>query len=186
MYMAIDRYYTTEMVRELNAREPRHSPRYETVHGELFVSAGPRPLHQIVVTRLIVALGNYLEREHVGQLFTSPSQISWGLPDVYVQPDVFVVPVEQARTLEWSALAPTLVVEVLSPSTARADRHAKRRLYQERRVPLYCLVDADARSVECWTSETIFPRTEREEIMWHPDGARVPFVLALAELFRAI
>lgn len=186
MYMATDRYYTTEMVRRLNEAEPRHWPRYETVHGELFVSPGPRPLHQVIVTRLMLALGNYLEREHVGQLFTSPSQISWGLRDVYVQPDVFVVPVEQARTLEWRALAPTLVVEVLSPRTARADRHAKRRLYQEQRVPLYWLVDADERAVECWTANESFPRTEHELITWRPNGARKSLVLSLAELFRPI
>ena len=184
--MATDRYYTTDMVRRLNEAEPRHWPRYETVRGELLVSPAPRLLHQAVVTRLIIALGNYLGREPVGEIFTSPSEISWGLSDVYVQPDIFIAPPEQARTLEWRAPEPTLVIEVLSPSTARADRTTKRRLYQERSVPLYWIVDADAGAVECWTSDGRFLLIERGQITWHPDGASAPFVLSLAELFRSV
>ena len=40
-----------------------------------------------------------------------------------------------------------LAVEVLSPSSVRADRFTKRRLYQAQQVPLYWVVDADAGSV---------------------------------------
>jgi Uma2 family endonuclease len=78
-----------------------------------------------------------------GVVLTSPADISWG-QDVLVQPDVFVVPVEQARTLEWSAIRHLLLVaEVLSPSTPRHDRFTKRRRYQEARVPLYWIVDGE-------------------------------------------
>ncbi|MBK8006604.1 MAG: Uma2 family endonuclease, partial [Gemmatimonadetes bacterium] len=51
-----------------------------------------------------------------------------------------------------------LVVEVLSPSTARADRFAKRRLYQEAGVPRLWIVDPDAACVEVWT-RCALPRT---------------------------
>ncbi|HEY9426765.1 MAG TPA: hypothetical protein VIR34_06390 [Gemmatimonadaceae bacterium] len=54
-------FYSGDMVRELNAREPRHWPRYETVHGELLVSPGPRPWHQLVVGRLLAELYQYLD-----------------------------------------------------------------------------------------------------------------------------
>ena len=186
MAMASTHFYTVDMVRRLNEAEPRHWPRYETVHGELLVSPAPRLWHQRVVVRFVRALGNYLEREPAGEVFASPSEISWGLPDIYVQPDVFVVPVEQARTLEWGFLRPLLAAEVLSPSTSHADRTTKRRLYQERGVPLYWIVDADARTVEVWEADDEAPRIEREILTWHPAGARAPFALPLAELFRPV
>lgn len=180
-------FYSGDMVRELNAREQRHWPRYETVHGELLVSPGPRPWHQVIVGRLLVALHEYLDREQVGLVLTSPSDISWGLLDVLVQPDVFVIPLDEARTLDWHRVRQLLLaVEVLSPSSVRADRFTKRRLYQERATPLYWVIDADARWVEVWTDDSVFPRIERALLAWHPAGAAAPFTLTLEELFRQI
>ena len=89
-------YWTADMARRL----PEDGNRYEVVYGELLVTPAPRLWHQELVRRLVVALAKYLEAYPVGLVLTSPADISWG-PDVLVQPDVFVVPTEQARTLEW-------------------------------------------------------------------------------------
>jgi Uma2 family endonuclease len=51
-----------------------------------------------------------------------------------------------------------LAVEILSPSTARADRVAKRTLFRDERVPEYWIVDLDARTVE--RSTPADPRVE--------------------------
>lgn len=182
MGMAIPLYYTAEMVRAL----PDDGQRYEVVHGELFVTPAPRMWHQEVARRLEVALSLYLERDPIGLLVHSPADISW-TPDTLVQPDIFVVPLEEARTLDWSRLRHLLLVaEILSPASARADRFAKRRLYQEQRVPLYWIVDADERLVEEWTPDVAVPRIERERIAWAPAGAARPFTLELPALFRPI
>lgn len=180
-------FYSGDMVRELNAGEPRHWPRYETVHGELLVSTAPRMWHQEIVGRLLVAIRAYVDREQVGHAMASPSDISWGLPDILVQPDVFVIPLGEARTLDWNRVRQLLLaVEVLSPSSIRADRFTKRRLYQEKATPLYWMIDADTRSVEVWTDDAAFPRVERELLAWHPTGASAPFTLSIEELFRPI
>ena len=175
-------YWTADMARRL----PEDGNRYEVVYGELLVTPAPRLWHQELVRRLVVALAKYLEAHPLGLVLTSPADISWGT-DVLVQPDVFVVPVEQARTLEWSAIRDLLLVaEVLSPSTPRHDRFTKRRRYQEAGVPLYWIVDGDERQVEVWTPVDAFPRLERDRLVWQPDGAAAPFSLKLQELFRAI
>jgi Uma2 family endonuclease len=97
------------------------------------------------------------------------------------------VPVEQARTLEWSAVRDLLlVVEVLGPSTPRHDRFTKRRRYQEARVPLYWIVDGEDRQVEVWTPGDAFPRIERDRLSWHPLGAGAPWLLSVEDLFRPI
>jgi Uma2 family endonuclease len=106
---------------------------------------------------------------------------------VLVQPDVFVVPHDEARSREWSRIRSLLlVVEVLSPTTARADRFTKRRRYQEAGVPLYWIVDDAEQRAEVWTPDAELPVIEAERLVWHPAGAGSPFVLELAELFRPI
>jgi Uma2 family endonuclease len=182
MGMAAPIYYTAEMVRGL----PDDGNRYETVHGELLVTPAPRMWHQIVVERLRDALKPYLLRHPEWHLFASPADISWA-PDILVQPDLFVVPIEEVRTLDWARLRHLeLVVEVLSPTTARADRFTKRRLYQEARVPAYWIVDADEHFVEVWTPEVALPRVERERVEWLPARVAEPFVLSVPELFRPV
>jgi Uma2 family endonuclease len=163
---------------------PDDGKRYETVHGELLVTPAPRVWHQIVVQRLATALSQYLDRQSIGQVFASPADISWS-PDTLVQPDVFVVDLAEARTLDWSRMQHLLLaVEVLSPSSIRADRFTKRRLYQEVGVPVYWVIDGDRQEVEVWTPADTLPTVERRCIIWSPEGADEDFTLELAELFR--
>jgi Uma2 family endonuclease len=104
-----------------------------------------------------------------------------------VQPDVFVVVPDEARTLTWSRVQTLLLVaEVLSPSSVRGDRMLKRLRYREAGVPLYWLVDGDERSIEVWTPGDDFPTLEREQLVWQPAGAREHFTLTLEELFRPL
>jgi len=181
MGMPAPLYCTAEMVRA----QPGDGNKYETVHGEFLVTPAPRPLHEIVVTRLALKVGTYLERHPVGFPFTL-GEISWS-DDTLVRPDLFVVELAQGRTLQWSAMKNILLaVEVLSPSHARQDRFTKRRLYQEAGIPLYWLVDADAEIVEVWSPEVAFPITEHEAISWHPAGAAESLVVQLAELFAPV
>lgn len=182
MGMAAPTYWTAEMVRAL----PADGNRYEVVHGELLVTPSPRPLHQIALGRLHLALGIYLAAEPVGHVLASPADISWS-PDVLVQPDLFVARLEELRTLRWDGIRSLLlVVEVLSPSSARADRFTKRRWYQESGVPHYWVVDANTHIVEIWTPAARTPTIERNRLTWHPLGAATAFTLELAELFRPI
>jgi Uma2 family endonuclease len=178
MGMAAPIYYTADMVRAL----PDDGNRYETVHGELLVTPAPRAPHQYVVTTLVTRLANYLATQPVGQVLLSPADISWG-PNVLVQPDVFVVAAEEARTFDWARMKTLLLaIEVLSPSTRRYDRFTKRRVYQEFRVPCYWTVDIEGRAAEVWTPEATFPTIERERLLWHPEGAADALVIPLAEI----
>jgi len=181
-------YYTADMVREL-IREDRAWPRYECLYGELLVTPGPREPHQFTVTELVVRLANYVKLQHLDAVvYLAPADVSWGRDDVLVQPDVFVVPRDMAREARredsWSPIRHlVLAVEVVSPSSRKTDRFKKRRLYQSQGVPCYWVVDPRARVVEVWTSDAHFPVVERERLVWHPEGADEPLVIALADLF---
>ncbi len=182
MGMAAPIYYSAEMVRAL----PDDGNRYETVHGELLVTPAPRAWHQEVVARIMVELRKYVKQHQCGHMLQSPADISWG-DDVLVQPDLFVVDLEEARTLDWAQMKTLrLTIEVLSPSTSRYDRFTKRRLYQEVGIPLYWIVDPDQKSVEVWAPESQFPVVEHESVVWKPTGAEDEFVLNLKELFKPI
>lgn len=175
-------YWNRDMVRAL----PDDGQRYEVVYGELLVTPAPRVWHQTLILRLVEALSGYLRRHPVGLLLASPADISWE-PGTLVQPDLFVANLDQARTLDWAAIRTLLlVVEVLSPTTARYDRFTKRRLYQERGIPLYWVVDPNEHVAEIWRPDDDFPRVERHALSWAPTEASEAFTMELAELFRPI
>ena len=89
--------------------------------------------------------------------------------------------------MDWARMKTLmLVIEVLSPSTARYDRFTKRRLYQEVEIPAYWVVNADDRSVEVWTPEDEFPRVEQRRVEWRVPGGEEPFVVELEDLFRPL
>ncbi len=181
MGMPIRHYYTAADLLAM----PEDGNKYEVVHGELLVSPGPRMLHQRIVGRLDRLIGQYLDTQGVGEVYPGGD-----LPfadDSLVTPDLLVHDLESARTLSWDLTnLPLLVIEVLSPSSTRQDRFTKRRLYQEVGVPLYWVVDADAKCVEVWTPEALFPVTEHHEVRWHPEGADEPLVVGLEELFKTV
>jgi len=180
--MVAPTFYTADMVRAL----PDDGQRYETVHGELLVTPAPRLWHQEIVRRISRLVDDYCNLVGVGHVFHSPADISWG-PDTLVQPDVFVADLAEARTLDWSRIRHLLLaVEILSPSSIRADRFTKRRLYQEVRVPVYWVIDPDRREVEVWTPDDTFPAAESERVTWRPAGADEDFVLDLGRLFEPI
>lgn len=171
-------------MRELIAKNPRLTPRYELVDGELLVTPSPSFSHQAVVTQLIIELGTYLEQQKVGNVYASPSDVELE-PEFVSQPDVFVVSRAENRRL-WKDALPVrellLAIEVLSPGSSRHDRVRKRPMYQ-RHVPLYWIVDFETRSVDVWRPRTVQPEISTKTVTWSPKGVGEPLVLNLPVFF---
>ncbi len=130
-------------------RLPEDGTRHEIVSGEHVVMASPVRLHQEVVGRLYLAMGNYAARHpESGQVFLGPFDVVFTMFDVVV-PDLLFVTADQADIVTDKHVrgAPALVVEVLSASTRRHDERTKRRLYQRAGVQEYWIVDPDRRMV---------------------------------------
>lgn len=181
MHMSARQYYTAEMVRNM----PDDGTRYETVYGELLVSPSPRPRHQVVGARILAALFRYLEEHPGAQALYAPADLSFGRDDVLVQPDIFVLRPEDASPHQWDQVGRlSLAIEILSPSTARHDRFAKRRLYQELGADEYWVVDPDGGAIEVWTPDAHFPRVETQSIEWSAPGARAPLGLDIPAILR--
>lgn len=183
---AVKRRWTAREVRQLIAESPLATPRYELVDGELLVTPSPNWPHQRAVRLILLALEEYLRRHPVGEVATSPFDVELA-PESLVQPDVFVVPLHEARRLltEMPARELLLAVEVLSPSSSRHDRVKKRPHYQ-RHVPEYWIVDLDARLVERWRPEDDRPEIVAETLEWAPAGSTEPLRLDLARYFAEV
>ena len=113
--------------------------------------------------------------------------ISW-TPDVLVQPDVFVVAAAEVtdRDTKWQSIRTLLLaVEVVSPSSSRHDRVTKRRLYQQRGVGTYWVVDANADLVEVWRPEDERPHIVTDVLRWAVADDAAPLEIDLEELFGA-
>jgi Uma2 family endonuclease len=175
--------WTVEMLATL----PDDGNRYEIIDGLLLVTPSPARLHQRAVWELMGFLRPYLKEVGNLEALASPADIRSG-PHTSVQPDVFVVRLERDhRDHEWPEVPSLLLaIEVISPSSARADRHQKRHLYQRERVPEYWVVDLDSRMIERWRPADDRPEILTERLEWRPDEAPAPLTVDLAEFFRSV
>lgn len=166
---------------------PDDGNRYEVIDGELFVTPAPSFRHQDAIAQLYVILRAYLEREHVGYVVFGLADVTFS-PKRAVQPDVFVTPLVDGqppgRFEDVGRLL--LAVEVLSPTTARADRVAKRTVYREEGVGEYWIIDLDTRAIERSTPEDARPEILAETLEWHPAGAEAPLVIDIVSYFADV
>jgi len=181
---AVQRRWTARDVRELIAESPLQSPRYELVNGELLVTPSPGGPHQNAVLALAAALREYLQKYPVGHVYVSPFDVELE-SELIVQPDVFVVPMDEARRLVTELPARKLLVatEVVSPTSGRHDRVTKRPHYQDH-VPETWIIDLDARLFERWQPNDQRPAILLDELVWLAPGAPEAFRLGLPRYFR--
>ena len=176
--------WTVDMLERLPGDDGR---RYEIIDGELLVTPAPGYPHQRALRELFLRLHAYLKGSRTAEVIFSPADVRSG-PRTSVQPDLFVL----RRPLDlgphgWPDLdALLLAVEILSPSSARADRLIKRRLYQSRGVPEYWVVDLDARLVERWRPDDERPEILAQTLDWRPPGMDQPFVTNLERFFDEV
>ena len=166
---------------------PDDGNRYEVIDGELFVTPAPTWRHQEAALRLYRLLAEYLERERVGHAFAAPADVAFSQRRG-VQPDVFVVPLVRGRRPEHfdEVKRLLLAVEVLSPTTALADRVPKRMLFRDEGVAEYWIVDLDARAIERSTPNEPRPEVLVESLEWYPEGATEPLVIDLVAYFARV
>ena len=184
MRMALDtRAWTVADLADM----PDDGQRYEVIDGELFVTPAPSLRHQDAVLALATRLRPYVMRESVGHLVVAPADVTFS-PRSGVQPDLFVTQLVNGKRPGKSSdiRGLLLAVEVLSPSSVRADRVVKRSLYRDEGVTEYWVVDLDARRLERSTAADAHVAIESGDLQWHPAGATLPLVIDLKEYFAEV
>jgi Uma2 family endonuclease len=133
--------------READYLELPEQPRCELLYGRLPLTPAPSLLHQDVVGLVYRLLADFAGRAG-GRAFVSPVDVVLAEHSI-VQPDVIYVGPDRAGILSQRVEgAPHLVVEILSPGTARRDLGEKLRLYAESGVVEYWVVDPTLETFE--------------------------------------
>ncbi len=176
----------TMSLAEFIAWENTQSGRNEFYRGEVFAMVGGRRSHGRVVANFVRHLGNLLAGSPC-QAFSESMKVQIG-EDAILYPDVFVTCDAQDLRTDMIFRAPSLVIEVLSPSTQAHDRSQKFALY--RRIAAlkeYLLVDPDTRRVEA------FRRNELDQWVLHDmsegatlDIASLGVTMPIAQVFEGV
>jgi Uma2 family endonuclease len=128
---------------------PADGRRYELHAGELSVIPAPVPRHQRILASLNEVVRQHVKSRGLGEVLFAPIDVI--LDDTtIVQPDLVYLEPGRGGLVSDRGIegAPSLVVEVLSPSTTLIDRSTKRQLYARYGVPYYWIVDPESRTVE--------------------------------------
>lgn len=173
-------------VDEFLAWEVAQPERWELIGGECFAMAGGSDIHNTISLNLTFALRERL-RGSPCSVFMSDVKLRLDADDAVFYPDVFVSCDAADRSRRQFKVAPTLIAEVLSPSTEAYDRGQKFETY--RRFPglaTVLFVSQERPHVECYTrtdgGNWLLSETYGEEGIIALSA--LEFELPLGELYR--
>jgi len=153
IFQRADPAYTgLRMTAEEFVRLPDDGCRYELVDGVVLVSPRPTPKHQTVLLEIACQLANHLEdHDDVGMALHDTDVCLGKGPargDLVYRPDlVFVAKSHLDRIREKIFGAPDVVVEVISPGSARFDTETKKDDYERCGVFEYWLIDPEQQAM---------------------------------------
>ena len=117
--------------------------RYEYIDGQVYMLSAPRGDHQYISNELAGEFRDYLKGKSC-RAFTAPFDVTFKIDENVdvVQPDISIVCDLDKFDKDYKYLGvPSLVVEILSPSTAKKDLYDKAKLYDLAGVKEYWIID---------------------------------------------
>ncbi len=131
--------------------------RWELIDGVPYAMApAPGFTHQNISGNIFAALHVFL-RGKACRVFHAPFDVRLNADDeddIVVQPDILVVCEKSKLSEKGCKGAPDLVIEIMSPSTARHNRITKLNKYRDAGVREYWLVDSTDHNVQVMVFET--------------------------------
>lgn len=132
--------------------------RIELIDGQIYMMAPPSRVHQKVLGGIFYQFFNYLQGKSC-EVYTAPFGVRLPSSDeendkdikTVVEPDIVVVCDTSKLDDEGCKGAPDLIVEIVSPSTARKDRVEKFNLYEKFGVREYWIVEPESKIVSVFT-----------------------------------
>ncbi len=127
--------------------------RYELIGGEIIVSTASRYIHQLLSMRISSQFLDYLKKNPIGEVLTTPglifSKYDGVIPDL-----IFITHEKRDEILKEKDGkfhgAPELVIEIMSPGrvNARRDLQIKREFYEMFGVPEYWVIKPQEKEIE--------------------------------------
>ncbi|QTA80423.1 DUF820 [Desulfonema limicola] len=125
--------------------------KYEYFEGEMFAMAGASEKHNLIVSNLIMSLGNQLKQKPC-RVYPSGMRLKIEHTGLYTYPDVMIVCGERKFTNDdkpETLLNPDVIIEVLLDSTESYDRGRKFEHYRKlESLKEYVLVSQDVKKIE--------------------------------------
>jgi Uma2 family endonuclease len=132
--------------------ERESDEKHEYYKGEVFAMSGPKFQHVLISGNIFSQLKNKLKGKPC-QPLGSDMRVHIPTNTLFTYPDISVVcgEPEFLNNDEWNLLNPTVIIEVLSPSTRNYDRGDKFNLYRDMpSLKEYILVDSETISIEAF------------------------------------
>jgi Uma2 family endonuclease len=146
-------FLTPEQYLEIERKAEYKSEYFE---GEMFAMAGAREAHNLIVANVLFQIFGQV-RSGPCRVYPSDMRVRVSATGLYTYPDI-VVACEPPRFLDGerdTLLNPTLIVEVLSPSTEAYDRGRKFGHYRSiESLAEYLLVSSERIGAELFTRQT--------------------------------
>ncbi len=142
--------------KEYLAIERQAEYKSEYFAGEVFAMVGASRKHNLIAANIIATLGQQL-REKPCELYTSYMRVRVPATSLYTYPDVVVACGEPEFEDEYvdTLLNPTLIIEVLSASTASYDRIKKFGYYRTiESLSEYLLIAQDEYKIEQYAKQS--------------------------------
>lgn len=161
------------------------SERWEIIDGISYMQSAPTWQHQSISRELMLQFGEYL-RNNQCQVFAAPfdlrlpeieeKDIEEEVTNVY-QPDLLVVCDNSRLRGTGYYGVPSLIIEILSPSTVRIDRLLKFNIYEKVGVKEYWIVEPDTKLVNVFVLEDnkrygrieLYTETDKVTVSIFPD-----------------
>jgi Uma2 family endonuclease len=124
----------------------------QLIENNLVMSPSPTDLHQRIVTKLTSKLEHFITQHDLGEVRVAPYDVYLDQENAY-QPDLIFIANENLHKIQENGLhgAPDLVIEVLSPGTAKYDKGKKKNVYERCGVKEYWIVDPATKIVTGYT-----------------------------------
>lgn len=124
---------------------------WELIHGEPYaMTPSPSISHQRLEKNILLQLDSTLKHNKIKECTQCEvlSEVDWyAANDTIVRPDVLIACNIQGERL---VTTPEVIVEIISPSTARRDELLKFELYQNEGVKIYILVYPDEKKAKVY------------------------------------
>ncbi|EIQ01374.1 hypothetical protein OpiT1DRAFT_05950 [Opitutaceae bacterium TAV1] len=127
---------------------PEGPPYFQLIEGDLYMAPSPNFFHQDIAYNLTGILRDYLLRNPLGKLRFAPVDVYLSDLNAY-QPDLLFIRKENLGIVKDHGIegAPDLVIEILSPATAKYDLGPKRAVYARTGVQELWIVDPARRTL---------------------------------------
>ncbi|KAB7733116.1 Uma2 family endonuclease [Rudanella paleaurantiibacter] len=125
---------------------------YELLTGELVKKKVLSPRHQLLLAELYDQVKAHVKASQAGTVLFAPVDVFLSDYDA-PQPDLVFVEKAKANFITHDGVmgVPTLVVEVISPSSVFRDRVTKKQLYQQHGIQEYWLIEPADNFIEIFT-----------------------------------